>query len=167
MLQFDIVTAFFQHLLSFQNKCVINNITIATADDITTLSDDVNIHPVDLSGTINTLSNDLNWLEKCSYFRPKFIQFVVSHFGNSPMATVRVHRNQAAGAYRPVVRSFFLLTNFQTLYNFVTIFFKDFEACKVETWFLFDKLANSVTLNFLKLIIVHKCLSPGLMSRPL
>ena len=50
--------AFFQHLLSFQNKmepeCVINNITIATADDITTPSDDVNIYPVDLSGTINT-----------------------------------------------------------------------------------------------------------------
>ena len=74
MLQSDIVTAFFQHLLSFQNKmepvCVINTITIATADDITTFSDDVNIYPVDLSETINTLSNDLNWLEKCSYFRP-------------------------------------------------------------------------------------------------
>ena len=40
---------------------MINNITIATADDIKTLSDDVNIYPVDLSGTINTLSNDLNW----------------------------------------------------------------------------------------------------------
>ena len=52
--------------------CVINNITIATADDITTLSDDVNIYPVDLSGTINTLSNALNWLEKFSYFRPIF-----------------------------------------------------------------------------------------------
>ena len=66
--------AFFQHLLSFQNKmepeCVINNNTIATAEDITTLSDDVNIYPVDLSGTINSLSNSLNWLEKCSYFRP-------------------------------------------------------------------------------------------------
>ena len=65
MLHSDIVTAFFQHLLSFQNKlepvCVINNITIATADDITTLSDDVNIYSVDLSGTINTLGNDLNW----------------------------------------------------------------------------------------------------------
>ena len=49
-------------MLSFQNKmepgCVINNITIATADDITTLSDDVNIYPVDLSGTINTLGNE-------------------------------------------------------------------------------------------------------------
>ena len=92
MLQSDIVTAFFQHLPSFQNKmepgCVINNITIATADDITALSDDVNKYPVDLSGTINTLSNDLNWLEKCSYFRPIFFfQFVVSHFGNSSMAT--------------------------------------------------------------------------------
>ena len=43
---------------------MINNITIATADDITTFSDDVNIYPVDLSGTINTLSNALNWLEK-------------------------------------------------------------------------------------------------------
>ena len=76
MLQSDIVTAFFQHLPSFQNKmepgCVINNITIATADDITALSDDVNKYPVDLSGTINTLSNDLNWLEKWSYFRPIF-----------------------------------------------------------------------------------------------
>ena len=69
MLHSDIVTAFFQHLLSFQNKmepvCVINNIPIATADDITTLSDDVlsddvNIYPVDLSGTINTLGNELN-----------------------------------------------------------------------------------------------------------
>ena len=52
--------------------CVINNITIATADDITTLSDDVNIYPVDLSRTINTLGNDLNWWEKCSYFRSIF-----------------------------------------------------------------------------------------------
>ena len=41
--------------------CVINDITIATADDITTLSVDVNIYSVDLSGTINTLGNDLNW----------------------------------------------------------------------------------------------------------
>ena len=49
---------------------MINNITIATADDITTLSDDVNIYPIDLAGAINTLSNGLNWLEKCSYFRP-------------------------------------------------------------------------------------------------
>ena len=68
--------------------CVINRITITTTDDITTLSDDVNIYPVYLSGTINTFSNVLNWLEKCSYFRPIFFfQFVVSHFGNSPMAT--------------------------------------------------------------------------------
>ena len=54
---------------------MINNITIATADDIKTLSDDVNIYPVDLSGTINTLSNALNLLEKCSYFRPIFFFF--------------------------------------------------------------------------------------------
>ena len=67
---------------------MINNITIATADDITTLSDDVNyICSVDLSGTINTLSNALNWLKKYCFFRPIFFQFVVSHFGNSPMAT--------------------------------------------------------------------------------
>ena len=45
-----------------------NNITIVTADDITTPSDGVNIYPVELSGTLNTLSNALNWLEKCSYF---------------------------------------------------------------------------------------------------
>ena len=51
---------------------MINNITIATADDITTHSDDVNIYPVDLSGTINILNNALNWLEKSSYFRPIF-----------------------------------------------------------------------------------------------
>ena len=51
---------------------MINNNTITTADDITTLSDDVNIYSIDLSGTINTLSNALNWLEKCSYFRPIF-----------------------------------------------------------------------------------------------
>ena len=51
---------------------MINNVTIAAADDITILSDDVNIYPVYLSGTINTLSNALNWLEKCSYFRPIF-----------------------------------------------------------------------------------------------
>ena len=48
--------------MPFQNKmepvCVIKNITIATADDITTLGDDVNIYPIDLSGTINTLSSD-------------------------------------------------------------------------------------------------------------
>ena len=84
MLQSDIVTAFFQHLLSFQNKMepvyVINNITIATADDITTLSDDVNIYPVDLSGTTYTLSNDLNWLEKCSYFRPIFFSICCQSF---------------------------------------------------------------------------------------
>ena len=54
---------------------MINNITIATADDITTFSDNVNIYPVDLSGTINTLGNALNWLEKCSYFRPIFFFF--------------------------------------------------------------------------------------------
>ena len=48
---------------------MINNITIATADDITTLSDDVNIYPIDLSGTINTLSNALNWLEKKQLFQ--------------------------------------------------------------------------------------------------
>ena len=35
--------------------CVINNITIATVDDITILSDDINIYAVDLSGTINLL----------------------------------------------------------------------------------------------------------------
>ena len=62
--------------MSFQNKMepvsMINNITIATADDITTLSDDLNIYPVDLSRTFNTLSNALNWLEKYSYFRPIF-----------------------------------------------------------------------------------------------
>ena len=82
---------FFNTCCLFKTKmepvCVINNFTIATADDITTLSDDVNIYPVDLSGTINTLGNDLNWWEKCIYFRPIFFQFVVSHFGNSPMAT--------------------------------------------------------------------------------
>ena len=49
--------------------CVINNITIATADDITTLGDDVNIYPLDLSGTINTMSNALNWLEKKQLFQ--------------------------------------------------------------------------------------------------
>ena len=74
---------------------MINNITIATADDITTLSDYVNIYPVDLSGTINTLSNALNWLEKSSYFRPIFffnlLSFILGthswplsvHFGSS------------------------------------------------------------------------------------
>ena len=55
--------------------CVINNITIATADDITIVSDDVNIYPVDLSGTINTLGNVLI-AEKSSYFRPVFFSFV-------------------------------------------------------------------------------------------
>ena len=40
---------------------MMNNITIATAGDITTLRDAVNIYPVDLSGTINTMSNALNW----------------------------------------------------------------------------------------------------------
>ena len=50
---------------------MINNITIATGDDIITLSDDVNIYIVDLSGAIITLSYVLNWLEKCNYFRPK------------------------------------------------------------------------------------------------
>ena len=84
MLHSDIVTTFFQHLLSFQNKmepvCMINNITIATADDITTLSDDVNIYPVDLSGTINTVGNDLNWWEKCSYFRPIFFSICCQSF---------------------------------------------------------------------------------------
>ena len=54
---------------------MINNVTIATADDITILSDDVNIYPVDLSRTINTLSYALNWLGKCRYFRPIFFFF--------------------------------------------------------------------------------------------
>ena len=94
MLQSDIVTAFFQDLLSFQNKmepgCVINNITIATADDITTLSDDLNIYPVDLSGTINTFSNDLNWLEKYHYFRPIFFFNLSVILGTHPWP-LRVH----------------------------------------------------------------------------
>ena len=59
---------------------MINNITIATADDITTFSDDVNIYPIDLSGAINTLSNGLNWLEKCSYFRPIIFSFCCQSF---------------------------------------------------------------------------------------
>ena len=59
---------------------MINNITITAADDITTLSDDVNIYPIDLSGTINTLSNGLNWLEKCSYFRPIFFSICCQSF---------------------------------------------------------------------------------------
>ena len=59
---------------------MINNITIATADDITTLNDDVNIYPVDLSGTINTLSNALNWLKKSSYFRPVFFSICFQSF---------------------------------------------------------------------------------------
>ena len=68
--------------------CVINNITIATADDMTTLSDDVNIKPVVLFGAINTLSTALNGLEKMQLLQTNiFFQFVVSHFGNSPMAT--------------------------------------------------------------------------------
>ena len=55
---------------------MINNITIATADDIIVLRYDVNIYPVDLSGAIITLSTVLYWLGK----------FVASHFGNSTMA---------------------------------------------------------------------------------
>ena len=52
---------------------MINNITIAKAADIITLSGDVNIHPVIfLSGAINTLSTALNWLEEFIYFRPRF-----------------------------------------------------------------------------------------------
>ena len=39
---------------------MIHNITIATGDDIITLSDDVLIYTVDLSGTIITLSYVLN-----------------------------------------------------------------------------------------------------------
>ena len=46
---------------------MIYNITIATADDIITLSNDV-----DLSGAIITLGYVLNWLEKCNYLRPKY-----------------------------------------------------------------------------------------------
>ena len=57
---------------------------LATDDDITTLSDDLNIYPVDLCGIMNTLNNALNWLQKCNYFRPRFFfQFAVSHFGNN------------------------------------------------------------------------------------
>ena len=91
MLHSDIVSAFFQHLLSFQNKmepvCVINDITIATADDITTLSDDVNIYPVDLSGTIKLWVMILIGEKNAVISDQYFFQFVVSHFGNSPMAT--------------------------------------------------------------------------------
>ena len=59
---------------------MIHNITIATGDDIITLSDDVNIYPVDLSGAIITLSDVLNWLEKYDYFRPKYFSICCQSF---------------------------------------------------------------------------------------
>ena len=62
---------------------MINNITIATADDITILSDDVNIYPGQLTLWVMILIGEKNAVVSDQYF----FQFVVSHFGNSPMAT--------------------------------------------------------------------------------
>ena len=59
---------------------MMHNITIATDDDIITLSDDVNIYLVDLSGAIITLSYVLNWLEKCNYFRSKYFSICCKAF---------------------------------------------------------------------------------------
>ena len=52
ILQSDIFTAIFQHLLIFEEMepmFVIHNISIATDDDIIQFGDDVNIYPVFLS----------------------------------------------------------------------------------------------------------------------
>ena len=85
------------HLLSFLNKMkpvfVIHNNTIATADDIITLSDVVNIFPVELSRAIITLSYALNWLEKCNYFRPKYFSICCQTFWElGPLSVyIRLH----------------------------------------------------------------------------
>ena len=50
---------------------MINDITIAMADDIITLSHDVNIYTVDLSEAIITSNYVLNWLEKMQLFQTK------------------------------------------------------------------------------------------------
>ena len=64
---------------------MINNITIATADDIIAQSDDINIYPVDLSGAIITLSTRL--MQKPEISDQDFFHFPVTHFWNPHMAT--------------------------------------------------------------------------------
>ena len=67
ILQSDILTAFFQHLLSFFEEMelmfVIHNISITTDDDITQFGDDINICPIYLSRANTIWGNCLNWLE--------------------------------------------------------------------------------------------------------
>ena len=62
-----LITAFSSALqrISQRSKCNV----IIISQSRCTLSDDVNIQLVDLSGTINTLSNALNWLEKMQLFQ--------------------------------------------------------------------------------------------------
>ena len=73
---------------------MVNNITIAMAKDITTLCDDVNMYPVDLSGTVNTLNN---WLEKCSYFRPICFLICCQSFIHVIFSWVQIGRSAIFG----------------------------------------------------------------------
>ena len=63
--------------LSDQNRStVVLSSNVVVLSSKVTPSDDVIIYPVELChlpGAIITLSNVLNWLEKCNYFRPIFV----------------------------------------------------------------------------------------------
>ena len=67
--------------------CLIHNISIATADDVTYFGDDVNYILCFLPRAITIWGYCLNWLEKTIVSGQKFYQFVVNRFGNSSMAT--------------------------------------------------------------------------------
>ena len=55
---------------------MINNISIATDDDIIQLGDDVNIYPVYLARAIIIHGNCLNWLEKTVVSDHIFVNFL-------------------------------------------------------------------------------------------
>ena len=55
---------------------VIHNISIATADDIIHIGDDVNIYPVYLSLATIIWGNLLNWLEKTIVSDHIFVNFL-------------------------------------------------------------------------------------------
>ena len=78
----NIISAFFQHLLSFFEEMepmfVMHNISIVPDEDIIQFGDDVNIYPVYLSRAITIWGNCLNWLEKTIVSEHIFCQFFVS-----------------------------------------------------------------------------------------
>ena len=76
ILQADIFTAIFQHLLSFWKERSLHNVSRATDDGIIQFGDDVNIYTVYLSRAITTCGNCLNWLEKTIVSDHIFVNFL-------------------------------------------------------------------------------------------